>query len=785
MKNAVWGLKARVLLLIIAPSLLVLMMLVMVIQRDIQKLQIDFENNGHMMANQVAVASEYGAITENIDTLRNAVRSVIKLKDVDGVAILSPEQKTYVVQGQIQLIAKTPNEFYKPYICHSSPMLSVFCAPIIYTPYEVSDFEDGLSDDSEQVFIGSVQISVSSQELIEDRNRSILYAIFVIILSLFSILLITRRIDGNVVAPILELKEMVNGIGRGKMDQRATKSSSGEIALLQDGVNKMAEELNSYHSEMESKVLNATIELRSALAVIGKKNEELETAWNKAEDASRSKSLFLAAMSHEIRTPLSGMMGMLSLVERSELSPLQKDQIHNIKQASMSLKALIDDVLDFSRIEAGKLNILNSTFSITKLINEIVDMLAPSAYIKGLDFVVDIDRAVPDRVIGDNLRVKQVLINILSNAIKFTETGWVIFRVCLSNPQPSNNRVSVCFDISDSGIGIPSERQINVFERFSQVEQGHERQYEGSGLGATTAKQLVELMGGTITLKSEEGIGSQFTINLAWEQVEDDRHEDNFLPFQDEKILIVEAHRRSGEVVSRYLKELGARVNLICHFDELDGDLDESNFDRIIVSDEFDSDTKLAETMKNISASKGSNNMQFGIMSTLSDKNSKQLSSDKYDFRLIKPITPTRVIHMLSHTVDRVSPYKQTSGNSMLSLLVAEDDEINAKVITFLLEKRGHQVTRVTNGNDAISELQNGLFNAVFMDVRMPGMSGIDATKQWREQEQNNNSYIPIVALTANDSEQDICMQVGMDGFVLKPISSETLDRLDVLIPGI
>lgn len=204
-----------------------------------------------------------------------------------------------------------------------------------------------------------------------------------------------------------------------------------------------------------------------------------------------------------------------------------------------------------------------------------------------------------------------------------------------------------------------------------------------------------------------------------------------------------------------------------------------------MISDEFDGDTKLAETMKNVSASEGSNNMQFGIMSTLSDKNSKQLSSDKYDFRLIKPITPTRVIQMLSHTVDRMVPDNQTSGNSMLSLLVAEDDEINAKVITFLLEKRGHQVTRVTNGNDAISELQNGLFNAVFMDVRMPGMSGIDATKQWREQEQNNNSYIPIVALTANDSEQDICMQVGMDGFVLKPISSETLDRLNVLIPGI
>ena len=790
MKKKTWGMKARVLSLVIVPTLLVLLMFAFFIERDMQNLQVGFEDHGYLIANQVAIASEYGAITENTDTLWDAVRSVIKIRDVEGVVILSPEQEAYVEQGHVRLIKEIPNEFQKPYICHREDSFLIFCAPILYTPFEVSDFEEDQSESESKVFIGSVQVSISTGILAEKRGESIIYAAVFILFTIISTLLMARRIDGQIIKPILELTGVVNGISKGEIEQRVLLKSSGEISMLQDGVNQMATELNSYHTDMKLKVANATEELRRALSEIEKKNSELEIAWNRAEDASHAKSLFLAAMSHEIRTPLSGMLGMLSLVEQSALTPVQRDQIRNIKQASTALKSLIDDILDFSRIEAGKLNIVNKPFSINKLVDEVVIMLAPSAQMKGLEFVVDIDNSIPERVIGDSLRTRQVLINILSNAIKFTENGWVIFRIKLEQPLVSRKMVSVCFEINDSGIGIPAKRHGNVFERFSQVEQGRGRQHEGSGLGATTARQLVELMGGKITLASEEGAGSQFKINLSWplDESAENMAKSSSL-FEGERILVVENHQEAGTVIKRYLEDFGATVTLIRNSDDLTDTLATSQFERIAISDKFAND-KISSLLRDSSRPlPGNKRVQVGIISSLSDEELHQSSALQYDFRWIKPITPGRIKRSLSLELDPCFEDERHAIRTQLSLLVAEDDEINAKVITFLLEKRGHLVTRVINGEDALEKLHERRFDAVFMDVRMPGMSGIDATKQWRQHEQdelNSNSFpVPIVALTANDSEQKLCMEVGMDGFALKPINNEVLDELESMIPGL
>jgi len=779
--------KARVLSLVIVPTLLVLLMFAFFIERDMQNLQAGFEDHGYLISNQVAIASEYGAITENMDTLGDAVRSVIKIRDVDGVVILSPEQEAYVEQGYVRLVKEIPTEFQKPYICHRDDSFLIFCAPILYTPFEVSDFEEDQSESGNKVFIGSVQVSISTAVLAEKRGESIIYAAVFILFTIISTLLMARRIDGQIIKPILELTGVVNSISNGMLDQRAILKSSGEISLLQDGVNLMATELNSYHKDMKLKVSNATEGLTRAVNEIEKKNSELEIAWNRAEDASHAKSLFLAAMSHEIRTPLSGMLGMLSLVEHSDLTTVQRDQIRNIKQASTALKNLIDDILDFSRLEAGKLNIVNKPFCIRKLVDEVVTMLAPSAQMKGLEFIVDIDNALPARVVGDSLRTRQVLINILSNAIKFTDKGWVIFRIKLEQPLVSSAMVSVCFEISDSGIGIPAERLENVFERFSQVDQGRERHHEGSGLGATTARQLIELMGGKITLTSEEGVGSQFKINLVWPLEESAENRKSSSLLAGERILLVENHQEAGTVIKRYLEDFGATVTLMQSLDDLADTLSTSQFERIALSDKFDND-KIASLLRDIRQPlSGNKSVQFGIISSLSDEELNQSSVLQYDFRWIKPVTPDGIERSLS--LDPESVDEDHAARPQLSLLVAEDDDINAKVITFLLEKRGHLVSRVISGEDALKQLHEREFDAVFMDVRMPGMSGIEATKRWRQCEQDDPNLtgfrIPIVALTANDSEQELCMEVGMDGFALKPINSEMLDELVSMIPGL
>ncbi|MCW8825107.1 MAG: ATP-binding protein [Gammaproteobacteria bacterium] len=778
--------KIRVLSLIVVPTLLVLMMFALFIQRDMNNLEQEFEDHGSLIANQMAIASEYGAITENIDTLKDAVRSVIKIKDVNGVVILSPEQQPYVETGFVQFIMDVPGEFQKPYICHKDDSFSIFCAPILYTPFGVSDFEEDVPEAINKVFIGSIQVSISSRILTEKRDELFTYAMAFIFFTVFATLLMARRIQGQIIEPILELTNVVNGIGSGDLEQRAILKSSGEIELLQDGVNHMAKELNSYHTEMKSKVDNATKGLRSAIKEIEEKNNELEIAWNRAEEASHAKSLFLAAMSHEIRTPLSGMLGMLNLIEQSELDQEQREQISNIEQASNSLKSLIDDILDFSRIEAGKLNIVNKPFSICKLIDEVVTMLAPSAQLKGLELMVDIEHTLPMQVVGDSLRVRQVLINILSNAIKFTEQGDVTVRIRQEKPVDANNNISVCLEVIDTGIGIPEERQGAVFEHFSQVDQGRERRYEGSGLGAATAKQLVELMGGDISLESQVGVGSHFTIHLHWplqDNVDSIKSGENLL--RGESILVIDSHQQAGDLLKRYLEELGATVLHVSSLNDLKEHLAGNRYSKIILTDEFNRASTHALLRESGVQKQGDGGTQIGTISSFSHDKEESSVENQIDFRWSKPLTPDRIIRLVS--LPNKSEHEQidSAKHKHLSLLVAEDDDINAKVITFLIERRGHRVIRVKNGEDALCELNSGQFDAVFMDVRMPKMSGIEATAKWRLQEEIMGKHIPIVALTANDSEQEICADVGMDGFILKPITDDALDQLDSMIPGI
>jgi two-component system sensor histidine kinase BarA len=781
----VWGMKAKVLSLIVIPTIIVLLMFALFIQRDMHNLYSEFSEHGYLIAKQVAISSEYGVITENMGTLNDVARSMIAIKDVEGVVILNSGQRAYVEQGHVQLIKEIPAEFQKPYICHQDDAVYIFCAPILYSPFAVSDFESEPSVIGNKVFIGSIQVSVSATILSQKISELITYAAAFILFTIISTLLMARRIDRQIIAPIVELTRVVKGISHGDLQQRAILKSSGEIFLLQEGVNLMAEELSSYHSDMQLKVDTATRELRYALQEIESKNAELEIARNRAEEASQAKSMFLAAMSHEIRTPLSGMLGMLNLIEQSELNPLQLDQIRNIEQASTALKSLIDDILDFSRMEAGKLNLVNKPFSIALLIDEVVTMLAPSAQLKGLEFVVDMERSLPAKVVGDSLRVRQVLINILSNAIKFTEAGGVTFRIRLSNTIAADQIVTVCFEIEDSGIGIPVERQQDVFERFSQVDQGRERHYEGSGLGATTAKQLVELMGGEICLSSEFGEGSRFTINLSWPvQGQTATPELLLKQLQGEQLLLLESNQTAGEVLQRYLEDSGAVVALLQNSTELAERLAAHHYDRIVISDAFDNESTRAE-LNAIQAEPQQGRTLIGIVSAFPDIGGHVLPEFAYDFRWAKPLTPNRLMKFIERSDETNSDDKPVVIGTALSLLVAEDDEINAKVITFLLEKRGHKVTRVTNGEAVLQNLLTEHYDAIFMDVRMPRMSGIDATRKWREHEQQSGGHIPIIALTANDSEHELCMAVGMDGFILKPIDDEALDQLEPLIPGV
>jgi len=386
---------------------------------------------------------------------------------------------------------------------------------------------------------------------------------------------------------------------------------------------------------------------------------QLRQARQEAEHATRAKSNFLATMSHEIRTPMSGIIGTVHLLQKTDQNKEQKEYTSALLDASKSLHALIDDILDFSKIEANKLELQNTRFDLHHMVKEVVSVLSPNAEDHDLELIVHIDPELPALVVGDSQRIRQILFNLLGNAIKFTEQGEVSLQVTReeqAKDKPGQN-IQLRFDIIDTGIGISAEQQKKIFDSFTQAEDLQTHKFGGTGLGTTISKQLVEFMGGQIGVESEPGKGSHFWFSLS-------------LPIEQQSNSRDEYHPN------------------------------------------------------------------------LSNKHIAAVAS-----------------------------------KTALTILIAEDEDINAMVLASFLKNSGHKIKRVLNGALAVNELSENHYDLAFMDMRMPEMNGLEATRTWREMEQNDQ-HIPIIALTANATMDDrkACLEAGMDDFITKPISPEQLN---------
>ncbi len=382
--------------------------------------------------------------------------------------------------------------------------------------------------------------------------------------------------------------------------------------------------------------------------------KQLHTARKEAEQATREKSNFLAIMSHEIRTPMSGIIGIAYLLQKTQQNKQQKQYTEALINGTQTLHTLIDDILDFSKIEANKLHLQYYAFDLHRTINEVVSVLTANLEKQSLAFSLSIDPEVPACFIGDKQRIRQVLFNLLGNAIKFTEQGKVTLQVCIEQDEiQDSEKAHLHFDIKDTGIGISKKQLSSIFDSFTQVENTSNHQYHGTGLGTTISKQLVELMGGQIGVTSELGKGSHFWFSLS-------------LPVAQKE-------------------QLEGRQNC---------------------------DEKSAKA----------------------------------------------------------------SANASITILIAEDDDINAMVLKNFLQDLGHTTTRATNGRHAFQELSKTHYDLAFMDMHMPDMNGPEATRLWREHE-GKGQHMPIIALTAHATidDRDLCLSSGMDDFMTKPISPEQL----------
>ncbi len=551
-------------------------------------------------------------------------------------------------------------------------------------------------------------------------------------------------------------------------------------------------------AERSAELVSANQDLQREIRERKRTEEALRQAKDAAESGARAKTQFLANMSHEIRTPISGVLGMAELALNTRLTAEQHEYVETIKISADSLLKIINDVLDFSKIEAGRLEVAKTDFSVRTTIADTMALIAIQAHAKDLELICHVAPDVPDAVVGDPGRIRQVLLNLAGNAIKFTEKGEVAVHAELERKNAEGARLHFC--VSDTGIGIPVEVQEKIFEAFEQADGSTSRRFGGTGLGLAISQALVRGMGGRLWVESQKGKGTHFhfTIDLGLQpqghlvSATGDASDLKGLP-----ILVVDDNATNRQVLEEALRSWGMKPTVVDSGNAaLDAMEDACQCGRpfaLVLTDsvmpEMDG-FELARRLKDVPKARHSTVIMLTTAEERSDASIR--TAPGIAAYVLKPVNPgelPRTLSMVLREPADVSGRQPLRGQRSirrgqrgLRVLLAEDNPINQKVAERLLEKMGHSVTLAKNGREALHTWETDDFHLILMDVQMPEMDGFECTKAIREREQIQGGHIPIIAMTAHalKGDRDRCLGAGMDGYISKPISTgEFFDLLE------
>ncbi len=653
----------------------------------------------------------------------------------------------------------------------------IYRSPIV-DEYKVDKRQNSVKNTP--LILGYITIQIDQSRIKFKQQSQYLIAFTMALLGAILSSIFAMKLIANVAKPVNTMVQAIDRIREGKLESRVNGQLIGELNFLKNGINTMAQSLGNYQNEMQGSIDQATIDLRESLEQFEIQNVELSIAKKKAQAANKIKSEFLANMSHELRTPLNGVIGFTRQVLKTPLSDSQRDYLQTIDRSANNLLTIINDILDFSKLDAGKIVIETIPFSLREAIDDSLVLLAPSAHKKNIELSINIEHAIPDSLLGDAMRIKQIMSNLVSNAIKFTQQGSVV--IDISHQSLEDKKTAIKITVADTGIGMNSKQQQTIFKAFAQADQSITRLYGGTGLGLVICQRLAYEMKGDIGFSSNANQGSTFWFDFECGVSSLPLNNDlDAQQLANRSILYYEPHEHTKTATTNILTKWQMQVTSVDNLIELSQAITEKaakgdeSFEFALIGHN-NTATALSDLKKIINQVKPhAAKIHLAINSNSPSLQDALLSSGALS-SLSKPVTANKLSFAL--LAKQLNQFETNKRILPIKVLAVDDNEANLKLINALLLEQVAEVILADDGEKALELCKHETFALIFMDIQMPVMDGISTLKAIKESTCNNKT--PIIAVTAHalNGEKEKMQQQGFNAYMTKPIDETMLSHI-------